>query len=481
MVGKFGKLELIAFVSGFFLMAFELIGARMLAPSIGSSTYVWTSVIGVIIAALSVGYFIGGKLADLRHRPSDIALLCLAIAVAVGWMLLLFDSSIAWIVHMQADPRLLGVIASLLFFAPTSLLLGVLSPYLVKLKVTSLEISGQSVAGLSAFNSIGGIVGTFVTGFIVFSYIGSREALLVIVVGMVVSSWLLTPRTYFKMRAGVTVIAIGMVVLPLFVKNDFIRIDTPSANYEVRTGHINGETRSLRYLTAGPYGVQSGIYVDQPNQLSFWYTREAARITELAPHKQRILILGGGAFTLPEYLARVYPGSRVDVVEIDPQLREVATEHFDYQPLPNVRVIDDDARAYVTTTSQQYDVVIVDVYSDSSVPFSLMTREYAARLNAITTPGSTIIINTIAAQIGPCRQLLQAVDAAYRVAAPYATISQADSISTRRANLLLTYTKQPREMAGTTILEPLKGPLYDDNFMPAEHLQQLCHVAERET
>ncbi|HMH70378.1 MAG TPA: fused MFS/spermidine synthase, partial [Candidatus Saccharimonadales bacterium] len=177
--GRFGALESVAFASGFSLMAFELIGARMLAPAIGSSTYVWTSVIGVIIAALSAGYFLGGKLADLRGRPGDIALLCLTITIGMGAMLLLFDSTMAWIVQTQSDLRFKGVIASLLLFAPTSLLIGMLSPYLVKLKITSLLSSGQSVAGLSAFESIGGIVGTFVTGFIVFSYIGAREALVV--------------------------------------------------------------------------------------------------------------------------------------------------------------------------------------------------------------------------------------------------------------------------------------------------------------
>src|SRR5688500_5039253 len=120
---KFGILELAAFTSGFSLMAFELIGARMLAPTIGSSTYVWTSVIGIIIAALSVGYFLGGKLADSRNRQADIALLCLAVAASIGCMMLLFDSTMDWIVRLQTDLRFKGVIASLLLFAPTSLLI----------------------------------------------------------------------------------------------------------------------------------------------------------------------------------------------------------------------------------------------------------------------------------------------------------------------------------------------------------------------
>jgi len=474
--GRFGALESVAFASGFSLMAFELIGARMLAPAIGSSTYVWTSVIGVIIAALSAGYFLGGKLADLRGRPGDIALLCLTITIGMGAMLLLFDSTMAWIVQTQSDLRFKGVIASLLLFAPTSLLIGMLSPYLVKLKITSLLSSGQSVAGLSAFESIGGIVGTFVTGFIVFSYIGAREALVVVVVLMAAASWLLEPRRRWRLRLGAMIFAMGIIMVPLLMtKNDIVRIDTPSANYEIKKGHINGETRLLQYVTTGPYGAQSGIYVDQPNELSFWYTREAARMVELAPQKQKILILGGGAFTLPEYLARSYPGSQIDVVEIDPGLLTVASNYFDYQTFSNVHTINDDARAYINTTSQQYDIVIVDVYNDSDAPFSLMTREYAAALNRMTTPGSTIIVNTVATEVGPCSELLRAVDATYRLVAPYAALSRvATTKPLQRANLLLVYRKQPYTFAGTKTLSSLGGPTYTDNFMPAERLQQQC-------
>lgn len=475
-IGQFGTLELIAFVGGFTLMAFELIGARMLAPTIGSSTYVWTSVIGIIIAALSVGYFLGGKLADSRNRVADIALLCLGVAVGMGSMMLLFDATMDGIVRLEADLRLKGVIASCLLFAPTSLLIGMLSPYLVKLKITSLERSGQSVASLSVFESVGGIIGTFVTGFIVFSYVGSREALLVIVVLMIAVSWLLEPRKWATVRAGITIFAVGMVTVPLIAtRPDVIRIDTPSANYEVHTGRIKGETRALRYLTTGPYGTQSGIYINQPNELAFWYTREIVRLVELAASKQRILILGGGAFTVPEYLARTYPNNQFDVVEIDPVLQRVAVEHFNYRARDNVRVIDMDARAYINTTAERYDVVIVDVYGDSDVPFSLMTREYAARLAAVTGSEATIIVNTISAEAGPCSELLRAVDAAYRLAAPYASLSRADMTKrSERGNMILAYTKQPYMFAGTKTLDPSDSPAYIDNFMPAERLQQLC-------
>lgn len=457
------------------MMAFELIGARLLAPTIGSSTYVWTSVIGIIIAALSTGYFLGGKLADRRNEAKDVILLCLAIALAIGAMLVLFDSVMDVVVDWLPDQRLRGVVASFVLFAPTSLLLGMLSPYLVKLNVTSLATSGRSVANLSAMNSIGGIVGTFVTGFIIFSYIGSRQALVIITLLAVLASWLFTPRIMVASRVALSVVALVIVALPSLSNDANIRIDTPSSHYEIVT--TNG-MQPLRYLLTGPNGAQSGIFIKRPDTLAFWYTKEIARQVEQSPRKSSILVLGGGAFTLPHYFAKIYPNSQIDVVEIDPHLADIASRYFEYDNPKNVRVIADDARAYVNKTPSHYDIVIVDVYSDTSVPFSLLTKEFGETIGRITNPSSTILVNAIAAQTGACRPILQAIDQTYRLAAKHARISRAPGFSEdERANLILSYTKNDRAVKDGEIFSELPGGQYNDNFMPAERLQQQCQAA----
>lgn len=471
MYKKLPVLPIIAFVSGFSLMVFELAAARVLAPSIGSSTYVWTSVIGVIIAALSLGYWVGGKIADRRAQVTDIAWLCLAIAATVAIVLLAYVPLLQWVIGAIEDARMQGVIASLLLFAPTSFLIGTLSPYLVKLKVTSLQTSGQSFASLSALESIGGITGTFVTGFILFGFIGARETFAVVVFLLLVSSWLIVASTKWQGRLVMSVVVTVTCIVALQPVNTG-HIDTPTAHYTILEGSMEGQR--VRGIATGPNGTQSGIYVSQPDRLLFWYTQQMAEVVAAAPQHDRMLVLGGGAFTLPQYLAQTYPDSTIDVVEIDPELATIAREQFNYTDPANVQLIFEDARTYVNRTAQQYDVILVDVYSDIGVPFSLMTKEYGHQIDRLLADDGVVAANMIAGPSGACRQLLAAFDAPYRASLPYVAYKMQRPDLTR-GNMIVAYSRQPFTWNNAKPLEFSEVAAYTDNFTPAERLQQNCH------
>lgn len=465
-----GRLESIAFVSGFVLMVFELAGARILAPSIGSSTYVWTSVIGVIIAALSTGYWVGGKIADARGYLIDIARLCLAIAIAITYVLVVYGSLLQWVAESFDDPRTQGVIASLLLFAPTSFLLGMLSPYLAKLNVRSLKTAGRSIASLSALNSLGGIVGTFVAGFVLFGYVGSHETFSIIALAMVGLSWLITPSVQWRLRLGASVIVLILMLLSQTVARG-ISIDTPSARYTIFETQDNGKT--MRGISTGPQGVQSGVYVDDPSELVFWYTQQMANIVADVEAREDILILGGGAFTLPQHLAQKYPNSSIDVVEIDPKLADVARQYFNYSDPSNVTLIFDDARKYLNQTSKQYDIIIVDVYGDTFVPFSLMTREYGDRIDRAVKKEGIVVTNIIASLHSSCGVLLNALDAPYRAHFPYAAYT-ARSSGLVRSNIVVSYSRTPYVWPNAAVLGLETRALYSDNHTPADRLQYDC-------
>lgn len=466
------RLGVIAFVAGFVLMAFELAGARILAPSIGSSTYVWTSVIGVIIAALSLGYWLGGRVADARGYLIDVARLALLAGLAICLTLLTYRSVLAWLADAGGDPRWQGVLASLILFAPTSLVLGMISPYLVKLNIRSLDVSGRSVASLSALNSIGGIVGTFVTGFVLFGYIGSHETLAITALLMIGVSWLAASKIQWKWRLFITASLLLVGVLP--PQANALTIETPSSHYTVY------EDDGQRFLLTGPRGAQSGVIIDQPDALSFEYTRQLAEVVKYAPAKDSMLLLGGGAFTLPRYLAGQYPDAQIDVVEIDPKLVGIAREHFFYDDPPNVDIIIGDGRTYLNQTEKKYDIVLADVYSDMQVPFTFMTREYGRQLARVTNKQGIVAANIIASFDGPCGEYLAALDAPYSENFTHGRYKK-EAGNDSPFNMVAAYSRQPVVWPGSSVLNLPAAVSNSDNFAPAERLQYDCFLTSVKT
>lgn len=472
------RLGAAACVSGFTLMAYELVAARLLAPSVGNSTYVWTGVIGVIIIALSAGCWLGGRIADYRHAPQDVGLLLIIAAVLVVATMLSANNTLRWLTTVLDEPRIQAVIAALALFAPASFVLGAVSPYLAKLNVSSLNTAGRSVANLSALDAVGGIAGTFVTGFVLLGMIGLNETLALITGILLATSWLFMPRWQWQLRALMVGTVIVAALSGLYTpKHGGVSIETPSAHYSIVNYTSNG--RQIRGLVTGPTGVQSGVYLDGTKGLPFWYTRRMVEVT-IAAKPRTVLLLGGGAFTMAEHMARQLPNTHIDVVEIDPGLENISRQYFSYQSLPNVKLIFDDARTYIQRTNRHYDVVLIDVYNGGEIPYSLLTAEYGSELARITREDGLVVANLIAGlNNAPCRELFAAFDAVYRRTWPYAWYgTQHRDLS--RGNYVVAYSKKPRTMpAALSPLQPLGGTLYTDNFIPNDRLYEACRTATR--
>lgn len=474
---SFGRLEFIAFIAGFALMCFELVAARLLAPSIGSSTYVWTSVIGVIIAALAIGYWVGGVVADRRNLRIDVAYLLLASALAVLLAQVLYQDMLYHIGSWQIDPRLQGVAATLLLFAPASFTLGMLSPYLAKLNVTSLGVSGRRVASLGALNSIGGIVGTFLTGFVLLAAVGSHQLLTVLVGLLLATSWLIVPGVRVRARIMISVVAIIISLIPVAQTAGVRDIDTPSAHYQVVEYNVGG--RPATGLLTGPSGIQSAVYNDGDNSLVFWYTREMARLT-LNHEPERILMLGGGAFTLPQFLARELPDAEIDAVEIDPELLDIAIEHFNYDEPPQVNEYFDDARRFVNQSTEEYDVILVDVYGDTSIPFTFTTMEYAKQIDRLLADDGIVVANIIGGIAGgPCQAGFEAIDAAYRSQLSYGYYATEKFEQPIRANIVALYSRMPVENPRLKSVPFEANQPFYDNRAPSEQLHHSCRQIRR--
>lgn len=474
---RFGKFELISFTTGFALLTYELAAARILAPSIGSSTYVWTGVIGVIIAALSAGFMVGGYIADRRQKAIDVAWLLLLAGCFATITLVTYGGILDWTVEAFQDSRFQAVVAAFILFAPTSFFIGTTSPYLAKLKVTSLRATGQAIASLDTFNAIGGILGTFTTGFILFGFIGSREAIGLVALLLILVSWSVVPGIHTFKRIIVSLLLTLTICIPAPIKVGVTDIDTASAHYKVVSGFYG--IQPVRGLITGPGGTQSAVYQHGSGDLVFWYTQAMAELT-IQQRPQSVLVLGGGAFTLPQHLSERLPNATIDVVEIDPELKEISKDYFNYREPNNVNEIFTDARTYINQSSKQYDVILVDVYGDASIPFSLMTREYGQAIERLAAPNGMVIANIIGGMQGDaCRDVLEALDSAYRVGLPFALYKNESGKPEERANYIIVYSRQNISLQGFKDMPQVNQEPYTDNFAPAEKLYYNCQESTR--
>ena len=425
--------------------------------------------IGVIIAAMSVGYYMGGRLADIRNRRSDVGWQLFAGAATMALTLVTYPMLLHWLPTTSFDVRVQAVIASLVLFAPTSLIIGSISPYLAKLNVTSLTGAGRAVASLSAWNAIGGISGTFMTGFILFGVMGSRAIFGVLIVMMLVAA--LSMLGWRKWR-GVGAASVVVAALLAPVGDSYLHIDTASAHYMVFDWRDNG--RHMRGLAMGPEGTQSGIDVANPETPIFWYTQQLADVVRQTPQKKDILMLGGGTFTVPQHLAVTYPDSHIDVVEIDPKLQTIAMQYFGYQERSNVTIIADDARTYSNRTHKQYDIILVDVYSNIDVPFTFTTREYGQAVQRMLRPGGVVAVNMVAGEQGGCRDVLSMLEAPYRQEFSQRLLAVAPGEQAARKNIIGLYSNSPLNYTGYRDVPIPRTPAFTDDFAPVEWVRERC-------
>lgn len=468
----------IALASGFALMAFELVAARLLAPTIGSSTFIWTNVIGVIMGALALGYWLGGRLADKRKRDLDVALLCLAAATLVILVLIFHFPIIDFARSLSSDARWQGLFAALLLFAPTSIIIGMLSPYLAKLALTSTSKTGETVARLSTWNAIGSISGTFITGFILFGMIGSRTTLAIVATIMLVANWLVVPRTKLWPRVTVSILLLLSTIITLCsTEAHVISIDTATANYRITKGIVND--RPITNLSSGPKGVQSSVYDTGDKNLVFWYTREIASVIRhhsTTHPPENILIIGGGAFTLPEHLGIAYPDAQVDVVEIDPELESIAREYFRFEKPSNVTVYAEDARSYINRINGVlYDAIVVDIFSDTDIPWQFVTREFGDKVASLLSEKGIVVVNSISAPIDGCSDIFEAEVATYSERLPYAYVKNQRLRSTSMTNRELVFSRTDLSLPDSyQSIDATSLRAYHDDYAPIEHLWQKC-------
>lgn len=418
-------LEFAVFVCGALVMIYEIIGSRIVSPYIGTSTYVWTSLIGVILASLSLGYWLGGRTAD--KRP-NVRVLALAIFIAGGLVsatILLKDLVLSAVAAAPTGLELKSLVAAAVLFAPASVALGFVTPYAVKLRMSSLEDSGRTVGRLYALSTVGSIVGTFAAGFILIPFVGSVRTLYLIAGGLMLVSIMLAPFAFRHSTITALLLfalGIGSSELTSFylsraqgvrdVDTEYSRVRIFRAT-DVRTG------RPILGMATDPHFVQSVIYLDG-DELYTRYNHFYHLLRHIRPDFRETLLIGGAGYTFPRNYLQTYPDARIDVVEIDPAVTKLARQYFRLEDNERLRIIHEDGRVFLNRAgSARYQAVLLDAFGSLfSVPYQLTTVEAVRNIDRVLDDRGVVIFNLGSAIVGPASGFLQAELATYHAVFP---------------------------------------------------------------
>jgi len=387
---------LIVFISNCCIMIMELVAGRIVAPHVGVSLYTWTSIIGVVLAGISLGNYLGGRLAD---RWASLRLL--------GGIFLMGGLSSLGILTVDTLSGLpsgewpivlnILVLTTALFFFP-SVILGTVSPIVAKLAVSDLARTGSTVGKIYAAGTLGSIVGTFATGFLLISWFGTHTIVWGVAVVLLVIGLLFLLRDRWLLMVVPGLILTGTSV-QLFNLGWLRGPCTIESNYFcIRVFEEEQDGEPVRVLTLDRL-VHSYSSLDDPTKLVYTYEKMYAEVAQYRAQQDdhlRALFIGGGGYTFPRYMEAVYPRSDIDVIEIDPAVTQVAHHLLGLSPDTRVVTHNEDARLFLEREpAQAYDLVIGDAFNDFSVPYHLTTREFNDRVSAWLEDGGLYCVNII--------------------------------------------------------------------------------------
>ena len=180
---------------------------------------------------------------------------------------------------------------------------------------------------------------------------------------------------------------------------------------------------------------------------------------------------------MPDYFARHFPNAQIDVVEIDPELFNIAQRYFNVEDWSNMNVYGEDARGFVNRggNGEKYDFILVGVSHDIAMPWQFVTREFGEAVRKMLVDDGVVAVNLIAAETGGCGQLFDAVYGAYASAFAHRYLIREDVAPERLANTVLLLSRQEKPEMGIAPLDREIDAVYTDRFAPIEHLLLQCH------
>lgn len=389
-------LRITAFVVGASVMMLELIGIRILSPYFGTSINTLSILIGFILGSLSIGYWYGGIYADRGVQKKDLSLMLFYAGASITLIGIFHQFVIYAILSIPSLSLLWGtVVACLAIFVVPNIFLGMINPFLAKLLLTTLKKTGTKMGNLSALSTIGSIIGTLASSFILIPFFG--VSVILFMMGLLLIGLALFLDRTRKLQYGIFIFLILLVVfyfLPRLTahlkKAGLIDIDTSYRKLFIYK--YKGST----YLITGAFGYESKDSGSSPVP---YLPNFDVILSSLLRNPKKALVLGGGTFSLSNSLLSQYPSVTVDSVEIDKDIAKIASTYFGYKDNPRHSIIIEDARTYMNkAATDSYDVIINDTYRDMVPPHHILTQEAVRRVfNSLHTSG--IYVSNVASAL----------------------------------------------------------------------------------
>lgn len=389
------------FFSGMSVMAVELGASRLLAPYFSSSQIVWTVIIGMIMIAMALGNVWGGRMADKNPNPSKLYGRLLVSAIWIALIPFVGKYVIAGVsfgvaIFIETNFLVWASMAScLVLFVFPLMLLGTVTPSLVKYTVSDLEKNGRIVGELEALNTIGSIIGTFVPTFVTIPTVGTAATFLIFA-GILA----LLAILYFVSAKKKRVVSAAAMILILLLGPQTGKVSFAFTSdgilYEGESIYnylqVQENENSILLSTNVLVGVQSIMMKEQKLTGMYYDYALAAPFMAGIPDKGegRLLILGLGTGTYAVLCEEYFDGMEIEGVEIDSKIVDLSREYFNLPETVEVSI--NDGRAYLSNAGT-YDVIMVDAYQDITIPFQMSTVEFFTQVKEHLTEDGVMVVN----------------------------------------------------------------------------------------
>jgi spermidine synthase/MFS family permease len=465
-----------SFLCGACVMVLEMAGSRVMAPYMGTSLVVWTSLIGIIMVSLTLGYWLGGIVADRRPEKKILYYIILAAALVTAIVGAIATPVLDALSEVVRNVYIASVIASAVLFAVPSVLLGMVSPFIVRLAMNNVISSGGTVGKFSALSSAGSIIGTFLGGFVLISFFSSGTILFMVAFVLALAALILRGgKAVLPVIAAIFAVACGFYFESADIEREAefmetaeisgeITVETHYNTIKIMERAANGTNLRIRILQTDPLGAQSLMYVDRPDDLYSDYTKFYDLAFHYRPMAKKILMLGGGGYCVPRHLLATRNVS-VDVVEIDPGITAAARQYFFLrdEDHPGLSIRHEDARMFLNRETEKrkgaYEAIFADVFGSwYSIPFHLTTVEAARAMSGLLDEDGILISNVISSLRGPSSGVLGGIYAALSEVFPKVLVFPASrpqpEYAGSRQNIMLVAFKSEKTFAAAAAAFP---------------------------